>query len=145
MMGILEAIWIKRAKGGPMDPVEHAELVQQKGIISNANQRGRRQVTIIELETWERLMHVLNADLNPSTRRANFMISGLSLLNSRGKILKIGECRIKINGETKPCEQMETALPGLLKQMWPNWQGGAFGEILNDGSVSKGDAVSWEK
>lgn len=142
-MGKLEKIWIKRSKGGPMDSVKQAALIQQKGIENNANQKGRRQVTIIEQEIWEKLMTTLGAGLDPSVRRANLMISGLPLKNSRGKILQIGSCRIKINGETKPCEQMEEAFPGLLKAMWPDWQGGAYGEILNSGNIFIGDAVNW--
>ena len=46
--GRLEAIWIKRAKRGVMDPVSRATLVADRGITGNANQGGRRQVTIIE-------------------------------------------------------------------------------------------------
>ena len=49
--GKLEAIWIKRMKRGPMDPVEAADLVAGSGIAGNANQGGRRQVTILERES----------------------------------------------------------------------------------------------
>ena len=47
-MAKLEAIWIKRVRRGKMDPVLTAELIAGKGIVGNANQGGRRQVTIIE-------------------------------------------------------------------------------------------------
>ena len=47
-------------------------------------------------------------------------------------------------GETKPCEQMEAALPGLRKVMYDNWGGGAFGEVLEGGVLHVGDIVSWE-
>lgn len=50
--GRLEAIWIKRAKRGPMDPAPRARLVAGRGIAGNANQGGRRQVTVIARETW---------------------------------------------------------------------------------------------
>ena len=55
--GTLEAIWIKRMKRGPMDSVEMATLEKGVGLMGNANQGGRRQVTIIEREVWERLMN----------------------------------------------------------------------------------------
>ena len=55
MTGQLEAIWVKRMKRGPMDPLERATCVAGRGLAGNANQGGRRQVTIFSKETWERL------------------------------------------------------------------------------------------
>jgi hypothetical protein len=112
-MGKLDQIWIKRGKQGPMDPVDSATLDAARGIKGNANRGGRRQVTIITRERWDELMRDLGANLPPSTRRANLMVSGVDLENSRGRILRIGTIRLKINGETKPCEQMEEAHAGL--------------------------------
>jgi MOSC domain-containing protein YiiM len=128
-----------------MDPVRVAELVAGRGIDGNAGHGGKRQVTIIEQEVWERHVTTLNATLDPSARRANLMISGCPLENTRGRILRIGECRIMIRGETKPCERMDEALPGLRNVMFPNWGGGAFGEVLTGGNVQLGDAVEFEE
>lgn len=142
-LGKLEAIWIKRMKRGPMDSVELATLEKEQGLVGNANRGGRRQVTIIEREVWERLMSEVGGTLPPSRRRANLLISGLSLLKSRKRILLIGRCRIRILGETKPCERMEETLEGLQTAMEPSWGGGAFGEVLNDGEILVEDVVSW--
>jgi MOSC domain-containing protein YiiM len=139
--GRLERIWIKRAKRGVMDPALRATLEADRGIKGNANRGGRRQVTIIEAETWERLMSGMRADVDPSARRANLMVRGVSLVNARGRILRVGSCRIEIKGETKPCERMDEALPGLRDAMRPDWGGGAFGVILDDGEIRVGDTV----
>ena len=40
------------------------------------------------------------------------MVSGLDLQRSRGRILRVGQTRLRINGETRPCEQMEDAHAG---------------------------------
>ena len=141
--GKLEAIWLKRMKGGPMDAKERATLKTDSGLVGNANQGGKRQVSIIEKEVWEKLMVSVNANLDPSSRRANLMVSGIQLAETRGKVLKIGGCRIRIYGETKPCEQMDKAQPGLQAAMRPNWGGGAFGEVLDDGDIAVGDLVMW--
>ena len=145
MSGRLEAIWIKRAHRGPMDRVEDAALVAGRGLVGNADQGRRRQVTIIEREAWDRLMRELAGAVPPSARRANFMISGLSLAGARNRVLRVGDCRIRVLGETRPCELMDEALPGLREAMKLNWGGGSFGEVLDDGRVAVGAAVRWNE
>lgn len=142
-MGQIKAIWIKRFSKGPMDPVGSARLIEQQGVEGNANQGGNRQVTLIEEEVWTQLMQDAGGDLDPSTRRANIMISGFPLKDSRKRVLQIGACKILIKGETKPCEQMEAAHEGLQKLMYDGWKGGAYGRVLEGGLIRVGDAVSW--
>lgn len=142
-VGRLEAIWIKRAHRGPMDPVPAATLVANQGIVGNADRSRRRQITIIEREVWSGLMERLGADLDPSTRRANLMLSGVRLAETRDQILAVGRCRIRILGEVKPCERIEEALPGLEAAMYDGWRGGAFGEVLEGGEISVGDEARW--
>lgn len=130
-------------RGGPMDPVSRAALKAGQGMEGNADQGGKRQVTLLEQEIWDRLMAEVGASLDPAARRANLLLSGIRLANTRGQILLVGDCRIRIYGETRPCEQMEEAWPGLQSAMRDNWAGGAFGEILDDGEITVGAAVRW--
>lgn len=139
--GRVEAIWIKRVRRGPMDAADAADLVADRGIVGNANQGGRRQVTLIEQEAWQEMMQLLDASLDPATRRANLMVSGLSLRKTRGQIIEIGECRLEVRGETRPCERMDEALPGLRDAMSPVWRGGVFASVLTGGAVRVGDTV----
>lgn len=140
----LAAIWLKRGKGAPMDAQVRATLVAGRGLLGNANQGGKRQVTIISQERWEELMLELGANLPPQTRRANLMVSGINLSNSRGRVLVIGACRLLIHGETRPCEQMEAACPGLQEAMRKNWGGGVFAEVLDSGEIAIGAHVDWQ-
>lgn len=145
MSGRLDAIWVKRMKLGPMDPVATATLVAGRGIVGNANQGGRRQVTLIEREVWDAMMHALgDVTAPPATRRANLMLTDVPLARTRGRVLRIGACRLRVLGETKPCERMEEAVPGLQVAMFPDWRGGAFAEVLDDGAIAVGDPVTWE-
>jgi MOSC domain-containing protein YiiM len=144
MSGRLEAIWIKRVHRGPMDPAASATLVAGRGLVGNADQGRRRQVTLIARERWDELMRLLGASISPSARRANLMVSGIDLADTRDRILQVGPSRLRIRGETRPCEQMDEALPGLRRAMASGWGGGVFAEVLTDGEIRVGDEVRWE-
>ena len=140
-MSELRQIWIKRMKGGPMDPAPKASLIAGRGISGNANQGGRRQVTIVSDRHWADVTAPLGPTPDPRLRRANLLVSDVDFTGARGKVLTIGNVRIRINGETRPCEQMEDAVPGLQDVMSVPWGGGAFGEVLDDGEIVVGDRV----
>jgi MOSC domain-containing protein YiiM len=128
-----------------MDPVLEATLVAGRGLLGNADQGRKRQVTLIEREVWERLMRELGAEVSPSARRANLMVSGCRLENARGRVLRVGGCRLRIVGETRPCERMDEAFQGLREAMKTGWGGGAFAEVLDDGLILVGEPVGWEE
>ena len=142
--GRLEAIWLKRAHRGRMDPVESAVLVAGRGLVGNADQGRRRQVTLIERETWERVMRETGGGADPSARRANLMLSGIALEETRDRVLRVGRVRLRIGGHTMPCERMDEAVRGLRAVMRPHWGGGAFAEVLDDGAIAVGDTVAWD-
>ena len=140
-MSRVEQIWIKRVRRGPMDPAQKASLRAGKGIVGNANQGGKRQVTIVSNKHWEEVTAPLGEVPDPRLRRANVLVTDIDFTASRGKILRIGSVRIRIYGDTRPCEQMEEAAPGLQAAMSVPFGGGAFGEVLDDGEIAVGDSV----
>jgi MOSC domain-containing protein YiiM len=127
-----------------MDAAGQATLVARRGIVGNADQGGRRQVTIIDRERWHELMDRLGAELETGARRANLVVDSLDLFDSRGKTLRVGAARLYVLGETRPCERMEEALPGLQAAMRERWGGGAYAEVLEGGEISVGDKVEWD-
>jgi MOSC domain-containing protein YiiM len=126
-----------------MDPVTHATFRAGRGIVGNADQGGRRQITLIDRQHWDLVMDDLGDYVDPAARRANLLVGGLSLANSRGMILRVGDCRLRLNGETRPCERMDEARPGLRHALAPQWRGGAYGEVLDDGEIELGAPVEW--
>ena len=144
-MGRLEAIWIKRAHGGPMDSVQSTVAVENAGLDGNADQGGWRQVTLIEKEVFDRISEARGEVVDPSARRANFLLSGIRLEETRDRVLCVGDLRIEIRGMTRPCEVMNAQHEGLREDLDPHWGAGAFGVVLGDANVSVGDGVSWEE
>ena len=127
-----------------MDARLTATLEAGTGIVGNADRGGRRQVTIVSMERWAELMREVGASLGPEARRANLVVSALDLENTRGRLLSIGACLLRIGGETRPCEQMEAAAPGLQAAMGHRWGGGVFAEVVRGGAIAVGDPVEWD-
>jgi MOSC domain-containing protein YiiM len=142
--GRLDAIWIKRAHRGAMDAVDEAQLEEGRGLVGNVDRSRRRQVTLIEREVWEELMADLDANVDPSARRANLMVSGVALAGMRGQILRVGKARLFVDGETTPCERMDEAAPGLQVAMRRPWSGGVFAQVVTGGTIRLGDPIEWE-
>ena len=143
-MGKIEQIWIKRFHRGPMDPVTHGTLVAGQGLLDSANQGGRRQVTLIARERWNLAVQSMGMHIDPIQRRANVLVAGIDLENTHTRILQVGGCRLLIRGETRPCERMDEAVPGLQNALDAHWGGGAFAEIIQGGEITVGDNVTWE-
>lgn len=125
-----------------MDEAEAITFVAGKGIDSDANfGRSKRQVTVIEKEVFDRISAELPG-VEAYMRRANVMVSGIRLKDVRNHVLTLGDVRIQLHGETRPCERMDAQLEGLTAALDPDWNGGAHGVVLDDGEVRVGDGAS---
>jgi len=142
-MARVEELWIKPVRKAPMDSAQTASFVTGAGIVGCANQGGTRQVTVIEKEVFERIRMTL-PDAQPIMRRANVMVSGIRLQNTLEQVLTLGGVRLLIKGETRPCERMDAQCQGLTAALDPEWNGGVYGVVLDDGEVTVGDAVTMQ-
>ena len=144
MAGRVEGMWVKRSVGGVMDPADQVDMVAGMGIARDASfGRSRRQVTVIEKEVFDRV-RVSLPRAEPVMRRANILLSGVRLADTRGRVLRLGGVRILLHGETRPCERMDEQCDGLRDALSPGWGGGAYGVVLDDGSVRVGDRATLE-
>ena len=128
-----------------MDPASELEMVAGSGIQGNADRGGARQVTVIREEDFAEVERELGRPVDPAVRRANVLVRGVELRGSRGKVLRVGPCRILIGGETVPCERMDEAVPGLREALRPGWRGGCYGRVLTGGRVRVGDEAHLEE
>jgi MOSC domain-containing protein YiiM len=120
-----------------------AEAIEGRGLSGNANQGGKRQITLIDEARWREAQEELGTDVDPSARRANVLLRGIDLEGQRGRMLRIGRCVVRIYNETRPCEQMDDAHEGLRKALQPRWRAGAYGEIVEGGVIQTGDTAEW--
>lgn len=139
------AIYLKRAHRGPMDPVREATAVVGQGLQGSVGRSRRRQVTLLELENWQRSTALVASDADPSRRRANIVVSGIGLFDTRGHILRIGDVRLAVGGELTPCERMDEVQPGLQAALRGEWRAGVFAQVLTGGVIRVGDAIAWEQ
>lgn len=112
--------------------------------------KGRRQISLIEAESWDAALADLpagpDAALSWHVRRANLLVQGIRLPREAGKIIAIGESlRIEVTCECDPCSRMDKIFPGLKAALLPDWRGGVLGRVLTDGDIAIGDVVRIEQ
>jgi MOSC domain-containing protein YiiM len=125
-----------------MDPVVRA-VVHEDGLAGSVRSSSLRQITLIEQERWDGLMQAVGSAAPPSARRANLLVSGISLAWTRGRLLRVGAVQLRVCGETRPCERMEEVAAGLEAAMRIDWGGGVFAQIVQPGELVVGDVVEW--
>ena len=111
----------------------HLKLEQRK--------LGPRAITLLSKEAWSDVCGELDVELPWQTRRANLLVEGMDLANTLGKRVQIGEVRILVHGEVKPCKLMDQQHEGLRAAINPHCRGGVFGEILEGGTIQIGDDI----
>ncbi len=102
---------------------------------------GPRAITLLSKEAWTDACADLGTDLPWEIRRANLLVEGIDLASAMGKRIQIGEARILVHGEVKPCKLMDQQHEGLRAVLKPHFRGGVFGEILEGGTIRVGDPV----
>ena len=144
MTARIEALFLYPRTRAEAVPVAEAVALKGTGLDGDHDRHPSRQLTVISSEAWKVANAELGTDLPPQTRRANVVVSGVSLAETRGRRLRLGPVLLEINGETDPCQRMEEAYAGLRAALTPEWRGGVFGHIVEDGPLRVGDDVAFE-
>lgn len=141
---------------GPIETLDHVAVTRECGVTGNCRgvilpgKSGRRQVSLIEAESWAAAMVDLgrfeDEALPWHVRRANLLVEGIRLPREPGKVIAIGPAlRIEVTCECDPCHRMDEILPGLRAALVPDWRGGVLGRVLTDGEIVVGDEVRIEE
>ncbi len=142
IMGRLAGIARRDKKRAPMETLESAEVSAETGVANDFRGKpGDRQVTLLSSRDWLAACDELGADIPWTTRRSNLLIDGMDLPKEPGRIITIGDVRLKTTMEIDPCSRMEEQVPGLKKALQADWRGGLGCEVLRGGVVAVGDIV----
>ncbi len=139
--GVIRAIAHRPIDGDPMIEATQCRVVIGRGLDTENRKRGQREVTLLSFESWTDVCRELGADVAWHARRANFLVEGINLAAAIGKIVSIGEVRLQIHGETKPCHIMDEQNAGLRQALVPEFRGGVFGQVLAGGTIRVGDRI----
>lgn len=141
MIGTLIAIAHRPTDGEAMREAQEATVLPGRGLDTENRKTGRREVTLLSAEAWAEACSELGRDIPWVVRRANFLIEGVDLAATLGQVVSIGPVQIRIHGETRPCDIMESQQKGLRDVLKPNRRGGVHGEVVVGGVIRVGDAV----
>lgn len=141
MSARLARIFLRPSARTPIREVSEAVAEVGTGLKDDHAGSGKRQVTLLSREAWERACAELGQDLCPSARRANLLVEGIDLSETRGQRLQIGSVILEIAGETRPCELLDDVELGLEAVLRSEWRGGAYARVLEGGPLRVGDGV----
>jgi MOSC domain-containing protein YiiM len=133
-------IAIRERSAAPMASLSSAPVTCRAGVQGDARGRpGKRQVTVLSLESWEAACAELGTVLPWTQRRANLLVSGVVFgPASVGQLLHFGSLTLEITRETDPCRRMDAAYQGLQAALKPDWRGGVCCRVLSDGALEVG-------
>jgi MOSC domain-containing protein YiiM len=141
VLGQILKIALRTAKEGPMREVTTAAARAGAGIEGDLPVASHRGVTLISAEDWAVVTDELGVVLPWHTRRANVLVSGLTMVDLIGRTVRFGEVTLEVRAETLPCGLMDRLQPGLRTALKPNCRAGVYGKVLTGGEFAVGDRV----
>jgi len=146
LSGRLIAIYVGAKRRADMQPVDQVEAVAGRGLSGDRffRQVGignpRQEVTLIESESLEALMHESNIELKPSQSRRNLLTQGIRLNDLVKQEFMVGEVRLRGIMLCEPCRHLEALTTAGIKQALRG-RGGLRAEVVQGGWLQTGNAI----
>jgi len=147
MSGRVEAIFLTAEHGALPAPVDRVRARAGRGLEGNryywddgAAPPGRA-VTLIASEAVEAVASEGDVSIEPAATRRNVLTRGIDVNALVGKRFRIGSVECEGVELCEPCQTLEAMTqPGVIKAFVH--RGGLNADILTDGEISVGDAVT---
>ncbi len=135
---------LRIAQGRPVREVPEAFAPADGWLEGDHGSWSGRGLTFVAEDDWRAACDDLGARVPWTLRRANVLVSGGSLLPLLGRSVRVGDLRVRIEGETKPCARMDEQHPGLRAALEAPGRGGVYGRILEGGRIRLEDSLQVE-
>lgn len=150
-LGTIEGIYISPTRGGPTELVENIHVVPGKGIegdryffhpeMSDFQYNPDRELTLIQIESIEALIHEQGIKITPDQTRRNIVTRGVSLNDLVGCTFTIGNTQVRGIRLCEPCEYLAGRTdPRVLKSL--AHRGGLRAQIITEGIIHNYDMIT---
>lgn len=153
MDGIINSIFVVGVAGGSPTPIRSIRAVPGKGLEGDRyfhkaghwshNDDLPRDVTLVDIETLERVEEEHNIVIEPGEHRRNIETKGIELTELVGKAFQIGNITLQGVRVCEPCAHL-VELTGKKQLLRGLVHSGLVAEILTDGVMNVGDQIKSE-
>ena len=145
-MSIVFKIGITEINNKEIENKETIEVIASKGIIGDRYfhdfNGDREQITLIESENIDYYNQTFNTNFNYLQFRRNIVTKNIKLNDLLGKIITVGNIKLKVNDLCRPCKDLQKILgkDNIIKEFLR--RGGLRCEILSSGTINIGDKIT---
>ena len=145
-MSIVHKIGITEKNNQEIENKKSIEVIAFKGIIGDRYfhdfNGDREQITLIESENIDYYNNTFSTKFTYLEFRRNIVTKNIKLNDLVGKIIQVGEIKLKVNDLCRPCKDLQQRLgkSNIIKEFLR--RGGLRCEILSSGNINIGDKIS---
>ncbi|TMK72457.1 MAG: MOSC domain-containing protein [Actinobacteria bacterium] len=147
MTGRVEGIFVTETHGKVPQPIERVRAVPGGGLVGNryfyadGDAPPGRAITLVAAEAVEAFVSETGIEVTAAETRRNVVTRGIDVNALVGKRFRIGDVECVGVELCEPCSHLESMTkPGVLKGLVH--RAGLNADVLNDGEISVGDAVT---
>ena len=133
----------RKASRAVMEELNQVNVTCENGVEGDFRGKpGKRQVTVLSLDSWQDACDEVGETLPWTIRRANLLVEGMRFSERNvGDVISIGSLQLQITRETDPCPRMDEQFQGMTQALRPEWRGGVCCRVLSEGDIQLGDSV----
>jgi len=145
-MSVVYEIGITEKNNQEIEKKETIEVVASKGIVGDRYfhdfNGDREQITLIESENIDYYNNTFSTKFTYLEFRRNIVTKNIKLNDLVGKIIQVGEIKLKVNDLCRPCKDLQQRLgkSNIIKEFLR--RGGLRCEILSSGNIKIGDKIT---